>query len=62
MLEHVRAPEQALREMIRVTRSGGGVHLRCPDYRSTYEPHYRLPLVAALSTPLARAYLGAGTS
>ena len=57
VLEHVREPEQALREMIRVTRSGGGVHLRCPDYRSTYEPHYRLPWWPLCPRPLARVYL-----
>lgn len=57
VLEHVREPEQALREMVRVTRSGGGVHLRCPDYRSTYEPHYRLPWWPLCPRPLARAYL-----
>jgi SAM-dependent methyltransferase len=58
ILEHVSDPQQALREMIRVTRTGGGVHLRCPDYRSTYEPHYRLPWLPLCPRPLARAYLG----
>jgi SAM-dependent methyltransferase len=56
-LEHVDDPQQALGEMIRVTRSGGGVHLRCPDYRGTYEPHYRLPWVPLCPRPIARAYL-----
>lgn len=59
VLEHVADPERALGEMIRVTRSGGGVHLRCPDYRGTFEPHYRLPWVPLCPRPLARAYLGA---
>lgn len=58
LLEHMRDPEQALREMVRVTRTGGGIHLRCPDYRSTYEPHYRLPWLPLCPRPLARAYLG----
>ncbi|HUL76676.1 MAG TPA: class I SAM-dependent methyltransferase, partial [Vicinamibacteria bacterium] len=58
VLEHVADPEQGLREMVRVTRTGGGVHLRCPDYRSTYEPHYRVPWLPLCPRPLARAYLG----
>ncbi|MEQ1727571.1 MAG: class I SAM-dependent methyltransferase [Vicinamibacterales bacterium] len=56
-LEHVHDPEQALREMVRVTRVGGGIGLRCPDYRSTFEPHYQLPWIPLFPRPLANAYL-----
>jgi len=45
---------QALAEAARVTRPGGGIHLQCPDYRSTYEPHYRLPWLPLMLRPLAR--------
>jgi SAM-dependent methyltransferase len=58
-LEHVRDPEAVIAEMLRVTRAGGALHIRCPDYRSTYEGHYRLPWLPLLPKPLARAYLRA---
>jgi SAM-dependent methyltransferase len=58
-LEHVRDPEAVLGEMLRVTRAGGALHLRCPDYRGTYEGHYRLPWLPLFPKPLARLYLKA---
>jgi SAM-dependent methyltransferase len=56
-LEHVRDPRQCIREMIRVTRPGGTVQIRCPDYRGTYEGHYLLPWLPLLPRPLAGLYL-----
>lgn len=58
-IEHVRDPEAVIGEMLRVTRAGGALHIRCPDYRSTYEGHYRLPWLPLLPKPLARLYLKA---
>jgi SAM-dependent methyltransferase len=57
-LEHVKDPRQVIAEMVRVTRPGGGIHLRCPDYRSTFEAHYQLPWLPLMPRALARAYLG----
>lgn len=57
-LEHVQDPRQVIAEMVRVTRPGGGIHLRCPDYRSTFEAHYQLPWLPLMPRALARAYLG----
>jgi ubiquinone/menaquinone biosynthesis C-methylase UbiE len=56
-LEHVKNPQQCLREMLRVTRTGGGIHLMCPDYRSTYEGHYLLPWIPLFPRHLAKIYL-----
>ncbi|MBE0627717.1 MAG: methyltransferase domain-containing protein [Burkholderiales bacterium] len=56
-LEHVQDPRRVIAEMVRVTRPGGGIHLRCPDYRSTFEAHYQLPWLPLMPRPLARAYL-----
>ena len=56
-LEHVQDPEQCISELLRVTRPGGGIHLQCPDYRGTYEPHYLIPWLPLFPRALARAYL-----
>jgi ubiquinone/menaquinone biosynthesis C-methylase UbiE len=56
-LEHVQDVEKCLSEMIRVTRPGGGLHIMCPDYRSTYEAHYLLPWLPFFPRKLAMLYL-----
>jgi SAM-dependent methyltransferase len=45
VLEHVADPEQAIREMWRVTQSGGVLLNHCPNYLVPYEPHYRVPII-----------------
>jgi ubiquinone/menaquinone biosynthesis C-methylase UbiE len=56
-LEHVQDLKRCLCEMVRVTKSGGGIHIRCPDYRSTYEGHYCLPWFPLFPRNWARSYL-----
>lgn len=56
-LEHVGDPGQVVAEMVRVTRPGGGIQIMCPDYRSTFEAHYRLPWLPLFPRRLARVYL-----
>ena len=56
-LEHVKYPYKVLAEMIRVARVGGGVYIRCPDYRSTFEAHYYLPWFPLFPRVAAKAYL-----
>lgn len=56
-MEHVQDPARVIREMVRVTRPGGAVHIRCPDYRSTFEGHYRLPWLPLMPRSAAKAYL-----
>jgi ubiquinone/menaquinone biosynthesis C-methylase UbiE len=58
-LEHVQSPSRVIAEMVRVTRAGGGICLRCPDYRSFFEAHYQLPWLPLFPRPLARKYLQA---
>ena len=58
-LEHVQDPAAVIRELVRVTRVGGAIHIMCPDYRGTYEGHYRLPWLPLFPRTLARAYLRA---
>jgi SAM-dependent methyltransferase len=56
-LEHVGDPARVVAEMVRVTRPGGGIHIMCPDYRSTFEAHYQLPWLPLFPRPLACLYL-----
>lgn len=56
-IEHVQDPCKVVAEMLRITRPGGGILISCPDYRSTFEPHYLLPWLPLLPRFLARAYL-----
>jgi len=56
-LEHVQDVRDCLSEMVRVTRPGGGIHIRCPDYRTTYEGHYLLPWLPRFPRGIARWYL-----
>lgn len=56
-LEHVQYPYKVLAEMIRVAQVGGGVYIRCPDYRSTFEGHYYLPWLPLFPRVAAKAYL-----
>jgi ubiquinone/menaquinone biosynthesis C-methylase UbiE len=56
-LEHVQDPFQVVSEMVRVTKEGGVILIRCPDYRSTYEAHYHLPWMPLMPKSFAEAYL-----
>ncbi len=57
-LEHVRDLAACCAEMFRVTRPGGGIYIRCPDYAiSTFEGHYRLPWLPGLWGKPAERYL-----
>lgn len=56
-LEHVQDVGKCLREMLRVLRIGGHLHVSAPDYNSSYEPHYRLPVLPQMNRKLAGTYL-----
>lgn len=56
-LEHVQDVSQCLGELVRVTKPGGAIHIQCPDYRGTYEPHYCLPWLPLMPRRLASVYL-----
>lgn len=56
-LEHVQDMEAVIAEMLRVVKPGGALHLRCPDYRGTFEGHYLVPWLPLMPRRLARVYL-----
>ena len=35
--------EKCLKEMIKVTKKNGFIHIKCPNYNSTFKGHYKLP-------------------
>ncbi|MDQ6929827.1 MAG: class I SAM-dependent methyltransferase [Candidatus Eremiobacteraeota bacterium] len=43
VLEHIPDLSAALFESVRVTKRGGWIVFRAPDYRMSFEPHYRMP-------------------
>lgn len=56
-LEHVRSLEQCFGEFRRVLRIGGLLLIQCPDYRSWFEGHYRIPMLPLMNRTLFRMYL-----
>lgn len=56
-LEHVQDVQACINEMIRVTKPGGVIHIQCPNYLSTFEPHYELPWLPLFPRKWARKYL-----
>jgi len=43
VLEHIPKLDAVLYEAVRVTKRGGWLVFRAPDYRMSFEPHYRIP-------------------
>ncbi|MDO8476022.1 MAG: methyltransferase domain-containing protein [Candidatus Rokubacteria bacterium] len=58
-LEHVGSVSEAVREMMRVARSGGAVYVHGPNALSCYEGHYKLFWLPRMPKLLARWYLRA---
>lgn len=56
-LEHVSDIKSCCKEMLRIVKRGGIILLHFPDYRSSFEGHYRLPWIPLFPKPLARIYL-----
>ncbi len=56
-LEHVGGVDQAIRQMVRVTRPGGIVMLYAPNSWGLYENHYKVLWPPRCPRPLARLYL-----
>lgn len=56
-LEHVVNVAMVIREMLRITKIGGKIHIQCPDFSGSYEGHYRLPWLPFFPKYLAKWYL-----
>jgi len=57
VFEHIPNPGEAIREMIRVTRTRGVIVIRAQDARTSWEGHCNIPWIPYLSGPLARAWI-----
>lgn len=57
VIEHVASVEASIREMVRVTRSGGAIYVHTPNAWSLWEGHYKLPWIPFLPRPLGALYL-----
>ena len=56
-LEHVQSHEDCFGEFKRVLKKGGYLFIRCPDYSSFFEGHYRVPMLPLMNRNLFRKYL-----
>ena len=57
-LEHVQDVQRVTDSLIRIIRSGGGIHIRCPNYIGTFEGHYLMPWLPFPATrPIMRVIL-----
>jgi SAM-dependent methyltransferase len=57
VFEHVQQPMLSLREIVRVTRPGGTIHLYADDARNHWDGHVGIPLPAFMPRQFTRAYL-----
>ncbi|GAC1547443.1 MAG: hypothetical protein NVS2B17_31670 [Candidatus Velthaea sp.] len=56
VLEHVNDLPSVLYEAVRVTKHGGWLDLRAPDYRMSYDTHYCMPWPRFMPPAQARAW------
>ncbi len=57
VFEHIENPGEIIREMVRVTRSGGIVSIRAQDARNGWEGHCKIPWIPFLSERMAAAWI-----
>lgn len=57
VLEHVENVEKSITEMARVTKKGGMIYIKTPNYLSFYEGHYKLFWLPKFPKFLAKIYL-----
>lgn len=57
VLEHANDPVSVLKEIVRVTKSGGMCHISFPNYMFPLEPHYNLVWLPFMPRGLAHKYL-----
>jgi SAM-dependent methyltransferase len=56
-LEHVQDIDKCFKEFKRCLKKNGLLFIQCPDYLSTFEGHYRLPMFPLMNRRLFNTYL-----
>jgi len=56
-LEHVQSHKKCFEEFKRVLKQGGYLFIKCPDYTSFFEGHYRIPMLPFMNRLLFNFYL-----
>lgn len=56
-LEHIENLSFCIKEIFRVLKEGGIFYIRAPDYRSFFEPHYRILWAPFLRGKIAEIYI-----
>jgi len=57
VLEHVAKPEQVIHETLRAMTEDGIAFIQCANKHQIIEPHFLLPFLSWLPSPIADAYL-----
>jgi SAM-dependent methyltransferase len=57
VFEHVQQPMLSLREIVRVTREGGTIHIHADDARNHWDGHIGVPMPGFLPRRFTRPYL-----
>lgn len=57
VIEHVGNQQLHVKEILRVLKPGGIVYLATPNKNWITDPHYRVPFINWMPTPLANSYL-----
>lgn len=57
VLEHVQSVEKSILEMKRVLKTNGKIYIKCPNYLSFYEGHYKIFWMPFFPKKLAKLYL-----
>ena len=57
VFEHIKAPGNVIRELVRITRPEGIIVIRAQDARNFWEGHCKIPWIPFLSGRLARVWI-----
>lgn len=57
VLEHVKNIEKSILEMVRVIKKNGIIYIKCPNYLTFYEGHYKIFWLPLFPKFLAKLYL-----
>jgi len=56
-LEHVSSQQKCFHEFYRVLKKDGYLFIKCPDYRSFFEGHYKLPMLPLMDKKYFKKFL-----